>query len=339
MIEPGIISKSGHTLSDVFYKKMSEVTASFAVNSRNLEIYETHIRDDIGSKDICRITSDDIIRISIKLSYLGAAYNTIEILCKFLSECFRYDSYFEVKSQDPATQAINIIRGMDDRSLNYSDEQGITNLEEAKEKIIAFLDKDNDPMWKLFFLMAFGTGLSYRRLCSLRWKDIDFDKDIITSENSMCYIGGNYVLEKKKNQTARIPILNGLRDGIISCRYEIYDGKLEGLADQEALAEQFIFSNPLNSQLRYGNISTVLNSIIGEINLREYIDSYISGSKPHLLSGFYQKDIKNAFIINMYDLGYTPVRISLMIPDKNDKAIQEIISRLKRKMNVRMWRW
>jgi integrase len=55
------------------------------------------------------------------------------------------------------------------------------------EETRAFVDacEQGEPFWYPFFLVAFATGMRLGELCALRWKDIDFDRNVIAVRASV----------------------------------------------------------------------------------------------------------------------------------------------------------
>ena len=329
MIEPIAMRRNGITLNDVFDRMILETDSNTAKLFTVGRIYNRHVRDYIGMKDVSVIVPDDIIGLCVKLSYLGWDIATIETLCAYLSQCLSKDEVFGVNSFDPAKKAINYVRGIDDKMITLTDEQGLENLMAAKDRMLSHFDRAHSPMWKAFFTIAFGTGLGYRRICALRWQDIDFENKVVRSSNSMAFEYGKYTMTKDK-RIVSIPMIDRLRDDLLRYRYEIFCGKLEELCDLSQLAERFLFINPLGKTLRFGNVSTYLNRAIAEINLREYVDAYLDARTPRIVAGFRQKDFRNYFIVRMSELGFRPAIIQTMVPDKSIDDIEDVIKRLKK---------
>ena len=329
MIEPIAMRREGITLNEIFDRMILESDRTAKELFTVGRIYNRHVRDFIGMKDVSVIVPDDIISLCVKLSYLGWDIASIELLCSFLSLCLSEDEVFGVSNYDPAKKAINFVRGIDDKMITLTDEQGLENLRSAKERMLSYFDRAHSPMWKAFFTIAYATGLSYRRLCALHWQDIDFENRVIRSSNTTGYEFGKYTMTKAKH-AVQIPMVDRLRDDILRYKYELYCGKLEELCDISELAERFLFLNHLGHPLRFGNVSSHLNQAIAEINLKEYVDAFIEARTPRIVAGFRQKDFRNHFIVRMSELGFRPASISTMVPGESIATIEEVIKRLKR---------
>lgn len=95
-------------------------------------------------------------------------------------------------------------------------------LTETKRRPASESDEDtirsSADVWIMPY-MALMTGLRKGELLALQWKDIDFERNLITVSKSLYYEGGTYLKEPKTEAGNRkVPLLSGLKDELLKIK-------------------------------------------------------------------------------------------------------------------------
>lgn len=149
--------------------------------------------------------------------------------------------------------------------------------EEPKERRVLtireaalFLDRAKDSHYYYLFVLALETGMRIGELCGLQWKDVDFRKNRLYVNYTMCYFnkGGKYIFElhdtKTKCGKRTIPLteraFKALKDQRVYKQKIGFEGK-----GAEAPYEDLVFvtknNRPVQEFLVQGCIDRVLERI------------------------------------------------------------------------------
>lgn len=344
-------------LNDVFYKVLDESNIICRIRKTIINTYELFMKDSIGKKYLNEITSDDIIRSFAKIVYINGHCFGMEDVCNILFGCLRKDNEFNCRSRDVAREAINIIKGMSDKWIHVSPYTNYNMFIKSKKRLFREIEQQNILMWKYVLTVIFGTGIPYDSICALNWGDIDLDKMVIHIRRTTRYIGGSFcnVSAPKKID---IPMFEDVRDAFLCERLRqdkakgndnvmTYGDDSGDHTDSEAYnsiidsiiinKEDTVFKSKNGGILSPTNVSAKITQITAMSNLREYINAFIEGREPEYIDNIKQSDIKNAYIIRLSGLGYSPKEISKLMLNCSEKTVTDTLSMIALEKELSVW--
>lgn len=158
--------------------------------------YNKHIKDTIGVKPLNSITSDDAKELQKSLINAGYANSTINHIIELVKTIFNYGIKEQIfKNLNPFSDITHI--KTDNARLRY------LSTTEIKELLNVV---KSDEILYLFTLISLHTGARIRSVLNIKFKDINFDENIINLtdlKNKSFYIGAltsgvKQILQSKK---------------------------------------------------------------------------------------------------------------------------------------------
>ncbi len=231
--------------------------------------YIKHIEPYFKSKYINRINISDISNWAQIFENLGLKVNYMNKVLNILKSIFDYGmkyyslQYNPVKSFGRFKQKNDIITD-DETKLRY------ITLEDFN-KFISVID---DPLWKTFFITAFYTGARKGEILALTWNDIDFIKNEIKINKTLCVKvkGHAIVTSTKTNKNRKIKMSKTLKDNLYN-----YKEKMQEYKDYSN--SWFVFGSstylPTTTVDRYKHHYFELSGV-KEITMHEFRHSHVS---------------------------------------------------------------
>ena len=193
-----------------------------------LEAYKVnanaHIISELGDKGICDLTRQDIQRYFEKLQRDGISVSTMK----------KHRVIIRGVLKDAVLDDIISVNVADNISLPKSKPFEGKALSEAQvADMLAKLEEQAEPI-KAAVTLAVVCGLRRSEICGLRWKDIDFENNIIHIRNTVTdYAGTLYENEETKTKTSRrdlylIPAVADYLKALVYTQEQsgIYNGKV-----------------------------------------------------------------------------------------------------------------
>lgn len=263
--------------------------------------YDKYVRHTIGKRTLKDIRYTDVFRLySDMICFHKVSYSTVEHVHRIIYPVYEAAVRDNIVRNNPTTHALQQVRKQ--FGAVYGKRKALTPEEQE-----AFLDfmKDHPVYghWYPIYLFFLGTGVRMGEFAALTWKDIDFDKKVITINKSLVYIGGKYgkIGEKLFISTPKtdagirkIPMASevekALRD--VKAYQKSEDIKcniiIDGITD-------FVFLNRFGSVFLEANINKTLQRIIKAHNETNIYKSYRTNQEPFLLPHFSPHSLRHTF--------------------------------------------
>ncbi|MCI5586402.1 MAG: site-specific integrase [Lachnospiraceae bacterium] len=235
------------------------------------QVYAKHISPKLGNFNLTSITQVQIKRLLKDLDKQGYGYETKNKVRILLVDIFNKALINEYVKKNPA-KGITIKR-------NDSVERRVLSQEEQS----VFFDCCKGTFYDNFFVTAVTTGMRIGELAALRWKDIDWNKNVIHVTRTLVYQKFDDD-DKKEFHLGDPKTQTSIRDIPISRQCEIalkkqyiqkkaVENKMPVTKDVDKQFKDLLFTTRFNTPLNSQIISDAIDKIISEINMtRDYLD-------------------------------------------------------------------
>jgi integrase len=178
-----ILKKKQHgiSLNDIFPKYISSIKTKSVTSMRSR--YKTHLYNDVGLKDLGKITKSDMTKFQKRLQDKGLSNATVNDVIVLGSTVTKYAIKHELYKGLNPFQGIKKIK-LNNERLRYLSKDEIELLKDSTK---------HDKALYLFILLAVTTGARLQSILSIQKKDINFTTNTINIndfKNKDKYIGG-----------------------------------------------------------------------------------------------------------------------------------------------------
>ena len=229
------------------------------------QIYTKHISPSLGNFNIRDITQLQIRELLKKMKKQGLGYETRNKVKILLVDIFNKAMIDQFVNRNPA-KGINVKR-------DEEKEVQVLSLEDQ----IDFFDCCKGTFYDNFFNVALQTGMRIGELAALRWKDIDWDNNVIHITRTLVY--QKYEDDEKKTfhfedpktdtSTRDIPINKqcslSLKKQFMQKR--VVESKAPLVKKPEKQFQDLLFTTKFNTPLNSQIILDAIKKIVDEVNL------------------------------------------------------------------------
>lgn len=229
------------------------------------QVYRRHISPTLGKVNIQNITQLQIRELLKAKKKEGLGYETRNKIKILLVDIFNKAMIDQFVNRNPA-------RGI---TIRRDEEREVQVL--SVEEQILFFDCCKGTFYDNFFNVAINTGMRIGELAALRWKDIDWDKNVIRITRTLVYqqYDGDdkktFHFEEPKTETSKreIPINRQcsifLKKQFIQKR--VVESKAPAVKIPEEQYRELLFTTRYNTPLNSQIILDAIKKIVDEVNL------------------------------------------------------------------------
>lgn len=261
------------SLNDLFYKYMAtRKDLSARTYAGYMYQYNAYVRKTIGKRKIRDIKYSDILLFyKDLLEKYNFSFGTIEHLQRELHPAFEMAVRDSIIRTNPTSKILGQLKKQVE--IRKCVRRALTP--EEQNAFLQFVD--GHPVyehWKPIFVFLMGTGVRAGEMSGLRWKDIDFEKRIITIDHAVVYFAGKmnksenklYIsAPKTKAGIRKIPMVKEVVEALQEVKeYQIYNDivcnvEIDGYTD-------FVFLNRFGNVFIEYNLDRALTRIIDAYN-------------------------------------------------------------------------
>lgn len=235
------------------------------------QVYRRHISPTLGRLNIQDITQLQIRELLKAKKKEGLGYETRNKIKILLVDIFNKAMIDQFVNRNPA-------RGI---TVKRDDERDVQVL--SVEDQIAFFDCCKGTFYDNFFNVALNTGMRIGELASLRWKDIDWNKNVIRITRTLVYQQyedddkKTFHFEDPKTETSKreIPINRQCRIFLKKqfIQKRVVENKAPAVKRPEERFRDLLFTTKYNTPLNSQIILDAIKRIVDEVNLtRDYTE-------------------------------------------------------------------
>lgn len=307
------------TLNAFFDDYIQERTLKDSTRTNYKYMYKRYMRNGIGLRKLSSFKYSDIKKFYNSLiKERGLKPNTLETIHTILHPIFTTavrDGYIR---NNPASGVMAEIK----KSHDWEKPKRHALTEEQQAAFVDYItNSEQYASWKSIFTVLLGTGCRVGEIIGIRWKDCDFENNIISINHNLIYrqaddgkCGFTITTPKTKAGIREIPMFDEVKEALLSEREkQKTTGFNETVIDGYS---GFVFKN------RFGNVysphclNRAIARIIRDYNAEETEKAKMENREPVIIPHFSVHNLRHTFCTRMCE----------NTSDKNTlKMIQEIM--------------
>ena len=256
-------SETINSLFEKFIFNRTDLKISTKSNYRNL--YDNHIRDEIGMLPITKLKYTDVYSLYLRLHDKGLSVRTIQILNGILWQ-IGYDA------EKDRLITYNPVEGAMKKILKTVKEEHPKKHALTVEQQLGFINYIyGSPTYYKYgplFTVMLGTGMRIGEVLGLTWDDVDFDANTISVNHTIRYIPDSEGKFKHQILTPKtiagirtIPMFDTVKTALLEMQERrIRTNKIDGYDD-------FIFVNSNRNPYTGFNIYNLIQDIVVDYNV------------------------------------------------------------------------
>ena len=338
------------TVNDTFDRYIStKYELRDSTRSGYLYTYDHFVRDNFGLKKLIDIKFSDVLQYYYYLlNEKGIALGTLDSVHTLLHPTFELAVRDDIIRKNPTDGVMKEISKKAGRS------KGIRHALTIDQQR-AFMDyMATHPVyyhWWPLFTVLLGTGMRIGECLGLRWKDLDFDKKLISVNHSIVY----YPERKSKSAIMRvslpkteagirtIPMLDIVKDAFEIEREE--QAETGGNTQEIDGMKGFVFCNRFGDIPNPQTVNATIRRIRNNYNAEEVLNAKKESREPVILPEFSCHHLRHTFATRLCEtetnlkviqsvMGHASIETTMNIyADATDKKKQESFEELSSKLD------
>lgn len=273
---------------DRFIATKSELRSTTMTNY--IFTYDRYVRKGFGKKKIADIRFSDVLMFYNALLESGLAINTIDSVHTVLHPTFQMAVRDNVIRSNPTDGVMAEIKK---KSKGRPEPRHALGLEEERE-FLRWIQRPEYYRWSPLFTVMFGTGCRIGEIIGLRWKDVDFDKNIITIDHNVTYYPRKELdfkceyrlsLPKTEKGIRTIPMLDQVREALLQEKRNQKEYGYSCIVELEGMSG-FIFCNRYGNLHKPSTINREIKRIVDDHNARESVKARQEGRDAIMIPRF-----------------------------------------------------
>lgn len=339
------------TLNETFDRYIStKYNLRESTRSSYLYTYDHYVRDTFGLKRIAEIKYSDVLQFYYHLlNQQGISLGTLDSVHCLLHPTFQLAVRDEIIRKNPTDGVMKEI------SRESGKNRGIRHALTIEQQRCFMEYIANHPIyyhWWPMFTILLGTGCRIGEALGLRWKDLDFEKRIISINHSLVYYPANgsnkcvlrVSLPKTDAGIRTIPMLDIVKDAF-EMLYE--EQKENGFNETEIDGMTgFIFCNRFGSVPNPQTVNHTIKRIANNYNADEVIRAKKEHRDPIILPNFSCHHLRHTFCTRLCEnetnlkviqsiMGHKNIETTLDIyAEATEKKKQESFENLAAKLDI-----
>lgn len=269
-----------------------------STRSNYIYMYDKYVRPEIGQKNITSVKYSDVKKFYISLIYeRGFKPNSMEVVNTILHPVFTSavrDGYIRLNPSDGVMAEIK-------KSHTWEKPKRHALTERQQELFVDFTKQSHQyKHWLPLITTILGTGCRIGEILGLRWKDCDFEQNIISVNHTLIYRkftdeSCHYAITTPKTKSGKriIPMLRDVKEALkMEYKQQLEDGFNESVIDGYS---GFVFKSRYNTVLSPHCVNRVLDRIIKAYNAQEEQAAKKERRKQELLPHFSCHNLRHTF--------------------------------------------
>lgn len=279
-----------------------------------VSLWKNHIENGLGRMPVGKVKRSDILRLYGELYNIKKmAVGTLQILQNVLYPTFEMAVDDDVIRKNPCRNCMKPYAGIATKERKPLSRQQQTNL-------LDFLKNDSIYYYNYYtmFYLLLSTGMRISECLGITWKDIDFEKGVISINHQLVYgkVDGKYsfyIKEPKYNSIREVPLQESTKALLKDYRNDHYFVSRASGIKMDGYSE-FVFLNSKSNFYKPETINRAINGIIKEYN------NINDDEMPH----FSAHTLRHTFCTRMAENGLDPKVLQKLMGHKNIIVTMEV---------------
>ena len=279
-------------------------------------VFESYIRDSIGTRKILNVKYSDIKSFYYKLMIEdGLSGTTVDHVHTLLHPSFQMAVRDGLLRINPTDGVMAEVKRSKYWAVNKRKALTVTQ----QQNFLDFMKKDlKYTGWRPIITVLLGTGMRIGECLGLTWNDLDFDRKVIYVRRALTDRPDSDRNTRKRIETPKseagtreIPMITQVFDAFLE-EYELQ--KYLGFCEEEIDGvSDFVFVNSVHKVYIPSAINRAIHQIINDFNALEMDAAKQAGREPELLPDFSAHSLRHTFCTRFCE------------NESNTKVIQEIM--------------
>lgn len=266
-------------------------------------LYEQYINPDLGNRKIGDIKKSELCRFYNQLAFdRNLNISSIDVVNLVLRQIFALavdDCVIRVNPCD------GVLKGLKKELSAPEKRKSLTASQQRR--FLNFLENDKQYRhWLPIFTTMLGTGMRVGEVTGLRWRDVDFEKNMIYVNHTLVYLPpcngkkGRMALQSPKTKAGirTIPLLSSVKDALLQLKR---DQKLVGKKCQVTISDftDFIFLTRSGKLYQKTTLNEAISRIVRDMNAA-------GGSEVDPMPRFSCHTLRHTFTTRLIESGANP---------------------------------
>ena len=341
------ITTTNITVDDLWHRFIATKT-QLKDSTRNGYIYNynKYIKPRFKNVRIADVKYSNILSFYNQLLVeVGMDISTIQIVQNILHPMFNIAVKDQTIRVNPTTDAMKELK----KSNDFKRKKIHALTQEEQDAFFDFVShSDTYRHWLDLFIVMIGTGCRIGEILALRFKDINFSKNIISINHSISYrpqedgiCKHRISTPKTESGTREIPMIPEVREALLRAKEEQKkNGKCLSVVDGYS---GFVFMNRDRNVMMFSSVNKAIGRIVTEHNKQVTADKSIKD--PVLLPHFSAHCMRHTFCTRLFEktqdfkaiqelMGHADVQTTMNIydevfPDRKNTAITNLAGMIK----------
>jgi len=286
-----VYAKAKSDINYVFDRYISTKTELRSTTMTNyVYTYDRYVRKGFGKKRIADVRYSDVLMFYSNLHDSGLSINTIDSVHTVLHPTFQMAVRDNILRINPTDGVMAEIK----KKLTGRPEPRHALTLDEERAFLKWLERPEYERWRPLFTVMFGTGARVGEIIGLRWKDLDFEENIISINHDVTYYPrseNNYKCEfkvglpKTKAGIRTIPMLDKVREALNQEKKNQRKYGYKNLIELDGM-HGFIFCNRFGGLHTPASINREIKRIVDNHNAQEEVKAKREGRKPIIIPKF-----------------------------------------------------
>ena len=273
---------------DRYISTKTELRSSTRANY--IYTFDRYVRDGFGKKKIAEVRYSDVLIFYNAMLEKGLKVNTVDSVHSVLHPTFQLAVRDNIIRNNPSDGVMAELKKKHGNRGGVRHALGIAE----EQEFLKFLERPEYARWRPLFVVMFGTGCRVGEIISLRWCDVDYDKNQIRIDHSVTYhpkseksFKCEYELNLPKTEAGirYVPLLDKVRKAL---ELEEANQKEQGYHNTVELdgMSGFIFCNRFGGFHNPSGINRAIKRIVENHNSMEEVEASRDKRKPLMIPKF-----------------------------------------------------
>lgn len=270
-------------------------------------MYDHFVKDSLGKFKLRNLRKTDIRRFYNELIDInGLKVNTLDTIHLVIHQILDLavdDDLVRKNVSNHGLKELKKIRGL------HSNKRKALTIKQQKLFLDYLIENQKYKHWYPIFSVMLGTGLRVGELTGLRWRDIDFDNNVINVNHTLVFYdrskanrtGFGINTPKTEAGYRSVPMIDTVRKTLIKYKKFISDNDIKSVDIIDGYHD-FVFVNRFGHVQHQGTLNKALKRIIRDANF-EALKKNPSIKEEDLLPNFSCHTLRHTFTTRLIESG------------------------------------